>query len=25
MPDISRRGMTHPPGIRKNGVLINYE
>ena len=25
MPDISRMGMNHPPGIRKNGVLINYE
>ena len=25
MPDISRIGMNHPPGILKNGVLINYE
>ena len=25
MPDISRMGMNHPPGIRKNGVIINYE
>ena len=25
MPDISRMGMNHPPGILKNGVLINYE
>ena len=25
MPDVSRMGMNHPPGIRKNGVLINYE
>ena len=25
MPDISRMGMNPPPGIRKNGVLINYE
>ena len=25
MPDISRMRMNHPPGIRKNGVLINYE
>ena len=25
MPDISRIGMNHPPGIIKNGVLINYE
>ena len=25
MPDISRMGMNHPPGIRKKGVLINYE
>ena len=25
MPDVSRIGMNHPPGIIKNGVLINYE
>ena len=25
MPDVSRMGMNHPPGIRKNGVIINYE
>ena len=25
MPDISRMVMNHPPGILKNGVLINYE
>ena len=25
MPDISRMGMNHPPGIIQNGVLINYE
>ena len=25
MPDISRMGMNHPPGIRKNGVIFNYE
>mgnify|MGYP001790300635 FL=1 len=25
MPDISRMGMNNPPGILKNGVLINYE
>ena len=25
MSDLSRMGMNHPPGIRKNGVLINYE
>ena len=25
LPDVSRMGMNHPPGIRKNGVLINYE
>ena len=25
MPDISRMGMNHPPGILKNGALINYE
>ena len=25
MPDISRMGMNHPPGIRKNGVIINYK
>ena len=25
MPDISRMGMNHPPGILKNGFLINYE
>ena len=25
MPDVSRIGMNHPPGIIKNGVLIYYE
>ena len=25
MPDVSRIGMNPPPGIIKNGVLINYE
>ena len=25
MPDVSRIGMNHPPGIIKKGVLINYE